>query len=645
MFIEKAKSFHEKKDGTIEKYEYYRLRKSYRDANDDTHHRTVLSLGRLDGFTNLERNELADILTVMIEKGQCVMHENRQLYEKAIELYAKYRESKYARENDPILIAEAERKKREAMRDAITIKISSLTQHEARSIGCENLCHSTLRMLKIREYLTMRGWERMDIDIALMQIIARAIYPYSELKTVRYLKENTALAEIFKIPKEKITKDVLYNSALRLWEEHRGLEDWLHERVCNIFNIEEKVLLFDITNTYFEGKYDNSKICQYGRSKEKRSDCKIVVLAAVVNTEGLLVRTSIYEGNRHDSTTLEEVIGSVSNGLVSNAKRVVVMDAGFYSADNVKWLTDHNFDYITVLPSAETRFTPFSDKVAQHKDCREQEIRLQLGTVTIDDVVNKALLVDSDAKALKERSMYEQACKRYEEGLDAIKAGIEKKGGTKKRDAVNNRLGKLDQKYGAIRKSYTVEFTYEGKGKKEIAAAMTWKRNDGKTGEVQKFHGKYVLLTSLDESDEVNIWKFYNVIRTVEETFHVLKTDLDIRPVYHKSDGGIKAHLNLAVLAYWLVSVTKHRLKIKGYENVRWDEIMRIASTQVIVTAQMKTTDGSTVKVRQSTEAEDKLSAIYSLLDINHHPLGRVKSVSPKKSPQKNPPPENKVVT
>lgn len=69
-----------------------------------------------------------------------------------------------------------------------------------------------------------------------------------------------------------------------------------------------------------------------------------------MNTEGLLVRTSIYEGNRHDSTTLEEVIGSVSNGLVSNAKRVVVMDAGFYSASNVKWLTDHNFDYITVLP-------------------------------------------------------------------------------------------------------------------------------------------------------------------------------------------------------------------------------------------------------------------------------------------------------
>lgn len=640
MFIRKVDRFYRKQDGTVAAYDYYYLTKSYRDAKGKKHNRCVLGMGRLEDFTKRERDELADMLTVMIEKGDYIMHENSKVYDKAMELYAEYRESKYAQENGPLLIAEAERKKREAMRDAITIKISSLTQHEARTIGCENLCHSTLRMLKIREYLTMRGWERFDIDIALMQIIARAIYPYSELKTVRYLRENTALAEIFKIPMQKITKDVLYNSALRLWEEHRGLEDWLHERVCNIFNIEEKVLLFDITNTYFEGKYDKSGICQYGRSKEKRSDCKIVVLAAVVNTEGLLVRTSIYEGNRHDSITLEEVVGSVSNDLVSNVRRIVVMDAGFYSAANVKWLTGHGFDYITVLPSAETRFTPSSDKVVQHKDCREQEIRLQLGTVTIDDAVKKALLVDSDAKALKERSMYEQACRRYEEGLEAIKAGIEKKGGTKKRDAVNNRLGKLDQKYGAIRKSYTVEFTYEGKGKKEIATAMAWKRNDGKTGEVQKFHGKYVLLTSLDESDELNIWKFYNVIRTVEETFHVLKTDIDIRPVYHKSDDGIKAHLNLAVLAYWLVSVTKHRLKIKGYGNVRWDEIMHITSTQVIVTAQMKTTDGGTVKVRQSTEAEDKLSAIYSLLDINPHPLGKVKSVVHKKTPQKIPPSE-----
>ena len=331
-----------------------------------------------------------------------------------------------------------------------------------------------------------------------MQIIARAIYPYSELKTVRYLRENTALAEMFGIPKEKITKDALYESAKRLWDEHRGLEDWLHDRVCSMFGIEEKIL---------------------------------------------------------------------------------------------------------------------------------------------------PLMVDSDVKGAKERSMYEQACKRYEEGLEAIKKGILTKGGTKKRDAVNKRLGKLDKQYGAIRLSYNVTFTYEGIGKNEVATSMTWECREDKAAQRRKFHGKYVLLTSLDESQELNIWKFYNVIRTVEETFHVLKTDLDIRPVYHKTDNGIKSHLNLAILAYWVVCVTKYRLKLKKHENVRWDEIMRIASTQVVVTAKVETVDGQVISIRQSTEAESKLSAIYDLLYINPKPLGKRKSMLHPNQTSKNPDIGNQGVT
>ena len=302
---------------------------------------------------------------------------------------------------------------------------------------------------------------------------------------------------------------------------------------------------------------DGSNLCFHGHSKEKRNDCKVVVLAAVVNTDGLLVR---------------EVVGTLVSETSANARKIVVMDAGFYSAANVGWLTENHFDYITVLPSGYTKFTADSGKVVRHEDCRHQEIRLQLGKVEIDGEKRKALLVDSDAKAMKERSMHDQACSRYEQGLDAIKAGIMRKGGTKKRDAVNARLGRLHNQYGAIRKEYDVAFTYEGTGKKEKAVAMEWKRKDDCAAERSEIDGKYVLLTSLDENDELNIWEFYNVIRTVEETFHTLKSDLDIRPVFHKTDGGIKAHLNLAVLAYWIVSVTKYRLKMKKYPNVRWDK-------------------------------------------------------------------------
>ena len=107
----------------------------------------------------------------------------------------------------------------------------------------------------------------------------------------------------------------------------------------------------------------------------------------------------------------------------------------------------------------------------------------------------------------------------------------------------------------------------------------------------------------------------------------------------------MESHLNLAILAYWVVSVTKYRLKLKKYKNVRWDEIMRIASTQVVVTAKVETVDGQVISIRQSTEAESKLSAIYDLLYINPKPLGKRKSMLHPNQTSKNPDIGNQGVT
>ena len=151
-------------------------------------------------------------------------------------------------------------------------------------------------------------------------------------------------------------------------------------------------------------------------------------------------------------------------------------------------------------------------------------------------------------------------------------------------------------------------------------------------------HGKYLLQTSLDEKEEENIWTYYNVIRTVEETFKTLKSDLDIRPVYHKTDEASKAHLNLAVLAYWVVSTTKYMLKKKGI-NVRWDELLRIMSTQQRVTMVAEQDNGRLLKVRRSTTPEAKLAEIQEALDITPHPVCSIKSVwLRERPPEKHPP-------
>ena len=155
----------------------------------------------------------------------------------------------------------------------------------------------------------------------------------------------------------------------------------------------------------------------------------------------------------------------------------------------------------------------------------------------------------------------------------------------------------------------------------------------------EKVHGKYLLQTSLPENDPNIIWTTYNIVRTVEETFKLLKSDLDVRPIYHKTDEAAKAHLNLAVLAYWIVSVTKYKLKMKDI-NVRWSEILRVMSTQVRASVSMKACRKVEVTTRKDSDPEEKLMEIYNALDITPNPRGTlisVKSVGgPKSTLKKN---------
>jgi transposase len=165
--------------------------------------------------------------------------------------------------------------------------------------------------------------------------------------------------------------------------------------------------------------------------------------------------------------------------------------------------------------------------------------------------------------------------------------------------------------------------------------AIEWKKNAKRQESADSKHGRYLLQTDLDETDEESIWEFYNVIRTVEETFRILKTDLDIRPIYHKSDDGTKAHLHLAILDYWVVSCSRYQLKQVGIRN-DWSEILRILSTHKIVSTRMEQTNGEWIEIRQCTQPSNDVTEIYEALKLNHEPYRRRKFVWRPKPPDKN---------
>ena len=162
----------------------------------------------------------------------------------------------------------------------------------------------------------------------------------------------------------------------------------------------------------------------------------------------------------------------------------------------------------------------------------------------MDDQTNDLYLwVKSQTKALKENSMNGLLSQRFEQGIQSINEGIFKKGGTKKLEKVFERIGRLKEKYPSVHKYYDITVKDNQKGKVTLVSCQH------KTGEDKdKKAGIYFLRITLDEK---TLWDIYNIIREIEYAFRVLKTDLDLRTIYHKTDKASMAHLNLGLLSYW----------------------------------------------------------------------------------------------
>jgi transposase len=237
--------------------------------------------------------------------------------------------------------------------------------------------------------------------------------------------------------------------------------------------------------------------------------------------------------------------------------------------------------------------------------------------------------VKSQTKALKEQAMENRFTQAFEKAIEQIGLSLQKKFGVKKLKKVWERIGRLKQKYPSVNRLLQIDVEDDAKG---TATRIIWQRKPA-TG--VSTHGVYLLRTSLSSSDEQMIWQIYNTTREVESTCRCLKTDLHLRPVFHKTDEATLAHLHLGLLAYWLVSTIRFQLKQKGICS-DWRELVRIMNTQKIVTTSMRNTDEEIISIRQCSEPNEKVKLIYDALGYHHKPFIRKKSVLPQTYLKKN---------
>ena len=609
---------------------YFRLCESYRDANGFARQRMVMGLGRLLELPEIDQKILfLERLNELIKGTPTLFTSCKdEVVEQLAQHY--YLDLRIKKKIDRVS---------EKPTDFDLINMKTLKNKNIREVGAESLCFQSFHQLKIDKYLRGRGWSEEQINLAATHLISRAVYPASEYKTVSWIKENSAICELTGYDIEQVTKDKLYGISKQLYQEKEGLENYLSKCTNELFNLEDKIILYDLTNTYFEGRMKGSKLAKFGRSKEKRTDAKLIVLAVIVNTEGFLKYSDIFEGNTSDCATLQRVITKLNKKAgYTNQKPIVVMDAGIATEVNIQFLKKEGYDYLCVSRSNIKKYqADINSKPVQIYDKKKQPIELL--KVRVENDTDNYLWVRSQAKAVKENSMNDQFSKRFEEGLQNIQNGIVSKGGTKRKDKVWERIGRLKEKYASIHQHY--EITVLGTESSMIATGLVFKR----TGELpgDETAGIYFLRTSLDSAEEQTLWIIYNAIREIEYTFRVLKSDLDLRPIFHKTDDASMAHLHLALLAYWIVSTIRYQLKQQGIHH-DWSEIVRIMNSQKCVTTTVDNEKGDTIQIRQCSEPSEKVIQIYYTLKYSSIPFPRKKSVWHTDENFKNPNSDNQFV-
>ena len=618
---------------------YYRLVESYRNHCDRVCHRTILNAGYLDELNTGQLNLIQKILTAKVANHENPLFELPYTDDITVARYVEvFYQRMVAQKRIDVLVEKKEKKASQSGKDLQMIDLNSIRNKDVREIGAEWLSYQAMRQLQIAPFLESLGWSEDQVRLVQTHLISRAVYPASELKTTRWIKENSAICEITGYDIEQVTKDRLYAISKKLYAEKEALEQHLSTRTNELFDIQDKIILYDLTNTYFEGRKQGSKLARYGRSKEKRSDAKLVVLGLVINPEGFIKYSSILEGNMADSKTLEGMINKLRIKTSSLARKaLVVIDAGIATDQNLKMILDNGYDYLCVSRSnLKTYPIEAAATTVSITDNRKQKI--ELCRVNSDCNTDYYLKFESHSKGLKERSMNEQFRSRFETGLQQIADSLTKKGGVKQEDKVHQRIGRLKQKYPSIQRYFDIELEVKDdvdlnrkkKGsevvqeKKKIATSIKWSVKEGV--DINARSGVYFLRTSLEASSEENVWQFYNTIREIEATFRVLKTDLDLRPIYHQKDENTMAHLHLGLLAYWVVNTVRHQLKKEGIHS-GWREIVRTMNTQKAVTTLAQNKHEEVIMIRRCSETNQQVRKLYDALKYKYAPFVKRKSV------------------
>jgi len=600
MFIRKTTHTNNKNG---QKYCTYKLVESMR-TQRGPRQRTVLNIGADFNLSQELWEELADRIEGIIS-GQRSLFPVPDEIEQLARRYAR----KVIKRHGQVNLEEYEE---QSVADFQTVDINSMESEEIRSVGGESVVLGGIKELELDSKFTELGFNRVDVEAAIGVIAGRLLSPASELATHQWLLNRTALDDLMDTSFASFSQDRIYRVSDMLLKHKAGIEAHLQRREAHLFNLDEKVLLYDLTNTFFEGSGRYNKKAHFGLSKEKRNDCPLVTLGLVMDGDGFPKRSEVFEGNISEPGTLEKILPDI---VTAAKKPIIVADAGIGTKKNIKWMIENGFDYI-VVSRRRTREIPADIEMVK---VREDDQRLIKAACRENASGEMEVYCYSSARHIEEKSIKTLFEKRFEAALTEARNALFKKGGTKRYEKVLEKIGRLKQKYSRVVRRYEINVEKDERSKNAINICWEMKPGDDASG-------YYVLRTNRTDLSEKEVFDIFAMLLDIEDAFRSMKSQLGLRPVHHQIEYRCDGHLFITVLAYHVLQTIRRKLKINGITQ-SWSTIRSILSSHYRLTTSMRRSDKKMLYIRKTSKPEDCHIKIYDALGLPHRPGKTTKTV------------------
>ena len=469
-----------------------------------------------------------------------------------------------------------------------------------RGLGLEELC----------EQVMPAGQERIAwAKMAAVLVTARFCEPSSELHIAEDWYRRTALCDLLQLGEEDVNKDRLYRGLDRLLIHKSALEAHLSKRCGELFAIDNEVLLYDVTSTYFEGLAEANRQAQRGYSRDHRPDCKQVLIALVVTFDGFPLGYEVFPGNTHDAKTLQTIVDTMEarHGVLG---RVWIADRGMASAENLAWLRQTGRRYIIGAPKSELK--KFASALASSSGWRAVQEGVEVNLTRHPETDETVILCRSADRRSKEKAMHDEFSGRIDAALECLAARI---ASAKKRldpAQINRQIGRILAHNQRAAARFAITLEPDGS---PASFHLRVEHNATFDDWAALSEGAYLLRSNIGDWSDAQLWKAYIQLTQAEAAFRIHKDQLNLRPIWHQREDRVQAHILVCFLAFVLwksLEMWQSRSGLGSAPRTILEELARIQSHDVI----LPTATHGNIRLRCVTHPDPAQVALLDRLGI-----------------------------